>query len=340
MRRLALPLLLLCACSEMDTGGLDASTRPDASAADAAPAQDTGAVVADSGVARDTGVAADTGVPADTGVVADSGVVADTGVARDTGVVAADSGVAGDGGPAPDAACVPSGPEVCNGRDDDCDGFADNVDVGDDGIYDCLRIGIFGGPGANASSDFQAWLQTNGTTVTRLFTSSSSTITPAILANLDVVILDRLPRDYTPAEAAVFTRWIEAGGGVVSMSGYSGGPADVTRPNSLLVEVGGAYGGALASGPVTRFNPHPLTTGIGSITFLGGFGVTAMPTVGTSTVVARLPDARPAGIAFERGRGRVFMWGDEWIEFDSEWRQMPQIAVFWGNILGWLAHFR
>ena len=38
-----------------------------------------------------------------------------------------------------------------------------------------------------------------------------------------------------------------------------------------------------------------------------------------------------------RKGGKVFAFGDEWIQFDSEWQQMPEIKQLWVNILGWLS---
>src|SRR5207249_1435966 len=108
-------------------------------------------------------------------------------------------------------------------------------------------------------------------------------------------------------------------------------------------DVGLAYLPGLKSGPVTLFEPHPLTLGLTSVTFEGGFLVTTLPGVhdGLDTAVAHLASGE-AGIAQERGEdaGRVFVWGDEWIEFDSEWSIMPEIHMFWVSILGLLEKFR
>src|SRR5437868_2617690 len=83
------------------------------------------------------------------------------------------------------------------------------------------RIGLFGSSGANGASDFNAWLTMNGVSVTRVQTDTA-TLTPALLSRFDIVIVDQLVRDYAPAEAALFARWIEGGGGAVSMTGYTG----------------------------------------------------------------------------------------------------------------------
>ena len=33
---------------------------------------------------------------------------------------------------------------------------------------------------------------------------------------------------------------------------------------------------------------------------------------------------------------RLFIFGDEWIEFDSEWKNIPEIKKFWVQTLAWL----
>lgn len=55
-------------------------------------------------------------------------------------------------------------------------------------------------------------------------------------------------------------------------------------------------------------------------------------------MVSRFSDGTPSGIAQQRGSGHVFVWGDEWIEFDSEWRAQVMVARFWVNIFGWFVN--
>ena len=47
------------------------------------------------------------------------------------------------------------------------------------------------------------------------------------------------------------------------------------------------------------------------------------------------------GQAVAVGEGKLFMWGDEWITYDSEWSedQHPeyQVEQFWLNIFKWLS---
>ena len=35
--------------------------------------------------------------------------------------------------------------------------------------------------------------------------------------------------------------------------------------------------------------------------------------------------------------GRAFVWGDEWIEYDSEWSSMPRIPELWLQVFAWIA---
>ena len=125
----------------------------------------------------------------------------------------------------------------------------------------------------------------------------------------------------------------------MSMTGYTGGPSDVDFPNSILGPMGLTYNNSqgIISGPVVDWTPHPISEGIASVTFLGGYYIDVTDDgVGTNTTVATLPPG-PVGVAQVRAGGKLFVWGDEWIEFDSEWQQIPQIKKFWANILGWLA---
>lgn len=203
-----------------------------------------------------------------------------------------------------------------------------------------LNIGILGNPGSNASSDFQAWLAARGTTVQRILTTPDVSLTADTLRPFDVVVLDLLPREYTADEAAAFGAWLSAGGGVASMSGYHDDTSQDWRANSLLSQLGVAYSGDRIWGPVTQFAVHPITAGLTSVTFTGGYPVADLGGAGVRTPLAFIPsNGSPVTVAYavQMGAGKAFVWGDEWIEFDSEWSSLPQIPALWLQVFTWIA---
>jgi hypothetical protein len=288
------------------------------------------------------GCSADTKGTGTTGTNGSSGT--NSGGAGGTGTGgAAGSGAGGEGGFifTPDGgsgACAPVSmtETICDGKDDDCNGRVDDVDTGKDGICDCLRIGIIGSPGSNPSADFQAWLQARGTTVERTHTTAGEAFDAALLAKYDVLIFDRLPREYTAEEADKLKAWMEARGGFVTMTGYTGAPAPDFYTNALLAPIGLEYQAGLYTQPVTIFANHPVTAGLTSVTFAGGYLVKDLGgNGGTNTAIGSI-SAGPVAFAHERGNGRAVVWGDEWIEFDSEWKSLPEIEQLWVNMIAWV----
>lgn len=246
-------------------------------------------------------------------------------------------------------ACVPMGAEVCNGIDDDCNGFVDDRDVGRDGVTDCLRILLLGDTGENESDSFQSWLQEQGAgRWTRDHTRPElGVLTASQLSDYDVVILDRLVRGYSDAEASALEQWVSDGGGVISLSGYANQIADRTRPNSLLRPFGLRYPdtGPRLEGPVTMFGDHPTAAGLSSLTFAGGYSVgRRVEARGIDATEVAFVEGRTrwtVGLASNYGQGRVFLWGDDWVEYNTEWMDDRSDArVFWINVLGWTAHVR
>lgn len=241
-------------------------------------------------------------------------------------------------------ACVPSETveTKCNGRDDDCDGLVDNVDVGGDGICDCLGLLILGATGPRAAVTFDTWLKGRGTTVRRRVETGLPELTAKDLVGVDVVVLDQLKRDYSTAEISLLVEWVKDGGALVSMTGYTNAGPDSARPNAIIEGLGARYQtGADFSVTITDWSTtQPIAAGVTSATYTGGYPVLAVPGApALSYVVARgpAPASWAAGLALEIGKGRAFVWGDEWIEYDDIWALEPSVPRLWANVFNWIA---
>jgi hypothetical protein len=202
-----------------------------------------------------------------------------------------------------------------------------------------LDIGIFGNPGAYSSSDFEQWLMMSGASVQRIQTTPGEPVTAATLQPFDVVVLDWLTRDYTTSEGATLAAWVAAGGGVASMSGYDAVTTDDWHANSLLAPLEIAYSGPLLSGPITDLATHPITAGLTSVVFEGGYAISDLGGhASTRTPIAFLPAAGGevnVGYAIQMGTGRAFVWGDEWIEFTAKGSMFP--PQLWVQMFAWIS---
>ena len=225
-------------------------------------------------------------------------------------------------------------------------------------LYGCRRIGIMGAPGANTSSNFQAWLQTQGAIVARFQdTATAPTLHIEELRTFDLVVIDWLQRAYTMAEADTLTQWVNEGGALFAMTGHdSGGTA--ARQVSLLATLGPNYdlrscgtcdpmevcdnGHCVLNGPATLLS-HPTTLAADGVTmlppvsFFGGLRVTVPASMSASFVPMGMIGSYVVGAAGSIGRGHALLWGDEWIEFDSQWSTMPPIPQFWKDSVRWLS---
>ena len=201
--------------------------------------------------------------------------------------------------------------------------------------YGCRRIGILGAPGSNPSSNFQAWLETQGAIVTRFHDSPGAP--PLVREQLevfDLVIVDYVQRSYTMDESTVLADWVRAGGGLFVMTGHSGS-VEVLH-NTLLVSLGPSYDAAygLISGPATLLPSAITSDGAGgtlpAVTFAGGFRIIVPATLPDLATFATI-GTDVVGVVGPFGMGQLVVFGDEWIEFDSEWSTMPPIARLWAN---------
>ena len=237
----------------------------------------------------------------------------------------------------PDCTAVSDAELVCDGVDDDCNGIVDDVDLGGDGFCDCYSIGIVGTAGANPASDFDAWLNATGTGVTRFGTDPGHVLTAEEIAPFDILILDRLTHVYTDAEAAVLRAFVEQGHGLITMAGYDNSATDRAQQNSLVRAVGVQLVEPIYLDPTEEWLEHPISDGTSDVQFRGGWPLEALPgeTLG-QTVLRSQDDSAILGVAKEAGSGRAFIYGDEWISFDSEWRTIPGVTVLWQNAIRWV----
>ncbi|MBA3549030.1 MAG: hypothetical protein H0T76_21310, partial [Nannocystis sp.] len=76
--------------------------------------------------------------------------------------------------------------------------------------------------------------------------------------------------------------------------------------------------------------------GIFDVNFAGGITPVDTGNQGTSTIFATVEQA-DAGLAHETAMkgGRVIVWGDEWITFDSDWQGYADVQDLWVNMVGW-----
>ncbi len=230
--------------------------------------------------------------------------------------------------------------EVCDGIDNDGNGFVDDVDVGDDGVCDCLRIATLGEAGPWGEGDvFATWLEERSDDGAHPL--GAQELTDELLGAYQIIVVQDVSvigRSYAESEVEALQNFIDAGGGVMTMIGYAG-PTEIENVNLLLGPWGLSYGPTQILGgsggatlPVTQWMAHPISAGITSVGVDNGY-----PVQGAGTVFAQ-QGGWDVGRALDTGSGHIAMWGDEWISYDSEWTDHPeyQVEQFWLNAIHWL----
>jgi hypothetical protein len=256
-------------------------------------------------------------------------------------------------------------------------------DSGDACACPLINVAVLGKPGkwgpvkgADTDTALQDWLNGNSAGSARVdnFTERK-TLTSDFLATYNVIILQSLSEDsdvgpwwsYGADEAAAFQSWIEGGGGVISLIGYSSGD-EISPVNQLLQFSGVTYNndgvwGECADSQVctctgsntlsdwVRTDPviAKVSTGVTFVGFQNGRSINA-PSDGH---VAATIDGKPVLVGKLAGKGRVLAFGDEWITYTSQWTgagnpkatdpscqgNLPQdkyqMAQFWYNMIRW-----
>ena len=229
--------------------------------------------------------------------------------------------------------------EVCDGLDNDDDGVIDNVDKNSDGVCDCLLIATLGVKGTSGQGDvFAAWLTARSDTgATDL---ADETLTPTLLAKYDVIVAQDLHKNhqYSALEVAALSDWVNQGGGFMTLIGYSDA-GEAHNVNRLLEPFMMSYTdqqilskNGNTTVPITMWTAHPVDNGVSVVGVDNGYPVQGM---GTTIATGGGFDIAKAQ---EVGKGHVFLWGDEWITYNSEWNDHPdfQVQLLWLNAIKWL----
>jgi len=153
------------------------------------------------------------------------------------------------------------------------------------------------------------------------------------LAAVDLIEIRALSVVHNEAETDGLATWVANGGSAVVTAAYSDG--DRALYNSLLTGLAVTIAGPSLDGPITQFSPHPVTQALTSLPFMGGEQVQS--TSSNLGVVATL-GATPVALAGTFGNGRVLVWGDDWVSYDSQWVTSLDVQRFWANAYAWLLH--
>jgi len=231
-------------------------------------------------------------------------------------------------------------PEVCDGVDNDNNGVIDDVDQNGDGVCDCLRIATLGVKGTWGSGDvFATWLSARSDA--GAVDLADQVLSPELLAHYQVIVAQDVHKNhqYADAEVAALQDWVNKGGGFMTLIGYADS-SEIVNVNRLLVPFAMHYGsqailqkgGGNPTVPITTWTPHPIDAGVTAVGVDSGYEAQGM---GDAIATAR---GFTVGRAQSVGAGHVFVWGDEWITYDSEWTDHPdyQLQLFWLNSIKWL----
>lgn len=228
---------------------------------------------------------------------------------------------------------------LCDGLDENDNGIIDDVDVGGDGLCDCIRLGFFGQVTSDAGAGttaFESWLVERSGQVPLKRLPATSPLTREWLADLQVLVVGGMQARaaqvgagpaFTQEEIAAFDDWIRnQGGGVITLSGYSNLANDARPTHELLATTGMGYNytSVPAEGVIGEGAPpvwlsgivapdHPTVENVAEIGVYYGYPVT-----GDGTTILRA-SGYDLAMAKTVGSGRVFVFADEWITQDLTW---------------------
>ena len=242
-------------------------------------------------------------------------------------------------------------PELCDGLDNDSNGIIDDVDAGHDGVCDCLNIATIGhiGPWSNGGNIFKSWLDARSPLGAveladeELTADNLKKFQIIVVLHADTTDIEnnglKAPGHHVFAtgEASAVEAWVRGGGGVMTTIGYTGNEAnEVVNVNKLLAPLGMGYSATKLdlTGNVNDWVAHPVSDGITNIFTDNG----VEPDGPSGMTIAHGGDKIALQVA-QADMGRVAVWGDEWVTYDSEWADVDgqQVEHFWLNLLKWLS---
>jgi len=190
-------------------------------------------------------------------------------------------------------------------------------------------------PGGDPDAALQSWLNSSSAGTAQVDNFANRTpLTAEFLAKYNVIILAGLGDDsnngpwwtFSSDEIAAFRAWVENGGGVITLSGYSGNSAEITPVNQLIGFSGITYTQDTVSGTCAdaqtcncthcntlsdwnRTDPvvAQLATGMTLVGMASGRGI-VVPSDGH---VAATAGGSPALVGKVVGAGRVLVYTDE-----------------------------
>jgi hypothetical protein len=239
----------------------------------------------------------------------------------------------------------------------------------------CLRIasigheGVWGPCNGDSTTAFQNWLNTESTAVVTSYDTTQPMLTDSFLAQYDVIILQWMvtggmkgnegtPWVFSTAEVTSLQNWVNAGGGLIVLTGYNCDLnnctiQDTVATNQLLAwtdlqlnnddtldgnkspnnsGLGGEGGGTCwgTAVPLGAAEPPAVTYSVGTwsatspiakyVTEVGAFSGRSIKVNNSSKVTVDATDGTLVYSAHESiGKGQVIVYGDEWITYTGEW---------------------
>jgi hypothetical protein len=242
----------------------------------------------------------------------------------------------------------------------------------DAGHCSCFTIASIGtlGTWGGTTAALMNWLNTQSSATVAQYTTKP-TLDAAFLSQYDVIIVQLLGDmngpywSFSASEISALGAWVQAGGGLITMSGYEVDTGEVDPLNQLLSFSDLSYNkdDILGTCPNTQCTCWGGTVPVGpwaagpigqNITQIGAFhGRSINPGSASVDASGTGPDGGTLVYAAHEdiGMGHLFAWCDEWVTYTSQWlaatagggancanmsaSQVFQVPQFWYNAIGY-----